>query len=138
MHETHSRLNAEKKETITSQIVIVLRKRDEVEKKRDKKLKEQGVFLKMVSNQHKSLNQVEACSAIIKETLYTLNKNIASPLSIFDWQYAMRICEKAVFTGPLAATKKGKDFYTSIFIEFTIATGLHWRGDFCTQSQSQI
>ena len=78
--------------------------------KRDKQLKEQGVFLKMVSNQHKSLNQVEACSAIIKETLYTLNKNIHSPLSIFDWQYAMRICEKAVFTRPLAATKEGRIF----------------------------
>ena len=83
--------------------------------RRNQELREKGIFLKMVSNQHKSLNQIEACSALVKETLYSLNKNMQSTLSFYEWTYIMRLCEKAVYTRPLASSSDGK-FFTPQYI----------------------
>ena len=76
--------------------------------KRADELKSSGVFLKVVSGQHKSLNQIESCVSILKNTLAALDKKLTSTLSFFEWDYVLKICQKSVMTRPIAASAEGR------------------------------
>ena len=76
--------------------------------RRGKQMEDSHMFLKKISGAHKHLNQIEACVSSLKTVLSSYNHRITSRLSVYEWNYILRLTEKAILSRPLAASSTGK------------------------------
>ena len=73
-------------------------------------LQKNGIFLKVLSKNHKSLAAVEMCVSALKRVFYEYNLNLQSELDIFQWQYLFALTSKSVATRPICRGSKGEFF----------------------------
>ena len=71
-------------------------------------MEDSHIFLKIVSGAHKHLNPIESCVSALKNTLASYNHRVSTRLDIFQWNYILRLTEKAILSRPLAASRTGK------------------------------
>ena len=73
-------------------------------------LQKHGIFLKVLSKNHKSLAAVEMCVSALKRVFYEYNLNLHSELDIFQWQYLFALTCKSIATRPICRGSKGEYF----------------------------
>ena len=86
-------------------------------------LQKHGLFLKVLSKNHKSLAAVEMCVSALKRCFYEYNLNLRSDLDIFQWEYLFALTCKSIATRPICRGSKGEYFTPQKVLQLLNKTG---------------
>ena len=92
---------------------------------RGKELKNCGVHVKICAKNHKVVSSVEQAVYSVKKTIYSFDKNLKTPLSMFDWLFVFSEVESCIMSRPLCSTSRGRLYSAGSIMAALERTGLH-------------
>ena len=92
---------------------------------RGKQLKDCGVHVKICAKNHKVVSSVEQAVYSVKKTIYSFDKNLKTPLSMFDWLFVFSEVESCIMSRPLCSTSRGRLYSAGSIMAALERTGLH-------------
>ena len=96
---------------------------------RGRQLKDAGVHIRICSKNHKIISTVEQAVYSTKKVIYAFDKNLKSPLTVFDWMYIFSVVESCIKSRPLCSTKRGQLYSAGSILNALEQAGLHLGDD---------
>ena len=96
---------------------------------RGKDLRQYGVHVRICAKDHKVMASIEQAVFTTKRVLYSFNRSLQTPLTIWEWLYVFSEVSACIASRPLCATSQGRLYSAHSILSCLEQSGLHLGDD---------